>query len=335
MLSLSRGRQGHAALVQLLLLACLLLAGPAKASIGDQLPEFRECVEICKHENCGVDAAHQTHIPLHRRLLLWTCPAECDYTCQHIITARRRAAVPPQPVVQFHGKWPFRRFLGMQEPLSVLFSLGNLAAHYHGLHRRVLPHIPAGYPLRRFYVALARVSMAAWALSAAFHTRDFPLTEQLDYFAAGASVLYGMYYTVVRIFRLDRPAAAGTLRAWTVVCGALYLAHVAYLKLWRWDYTYNMAANVACGAVQNVLWSWFSWRRYRQSGRAWAAWPGMVVAWVLAAMSLELFDFPPIWGSVDAHSLWHLGTIAPAVLWYNFLVRDAQDDIAADERLKA
>lgn len=220
--------------------------------------------------------------------------------------------------MQFHGKWPFRRFLGMQEPLSVLFSVGNFAAHYHGLHRRVLPHIPAAYPLRPFYVALARVSMAAWLFSAVFHTRDFPLTEQLDYFAAGATVLYGMYYTAVRVFRLDRPAprARAALHAWSAACAALYLAHVAYLKLWRWDYTYNMAANVACGVVQNVLWCWFSWRRYRETRRAWAAWPAVVVVWVTLAMSLELFDFAPLWGSVDAHSLWHLGTIAPAFLFY-------------------
>jgi post-GPI attachment to proteins factor 3 len=29
-----------------------------------------------------------------------------------------------------------------------------------------------------------------------------------------------------------------------------------------------------------------------------------------------LLDFPPIWGVLDAHSLWHLGTIAPTVFWY-------------------
>ncbi|KAL2257714.1 hypothetical protein VTK26DRAFT_9270 [Humicola hyalothermophila] len=335
MLGFLRGRRGHVALAQLLLLISLLLVRPVVASIGDQLPEFKECVEICKQENCGADAAHRTPIPLHRRLLFWTCPAECDYTCQHIVTAARQSAEPPRPVVQFHGKWPFRRFLGMQEPLSVLFSLGNLAAHWHGLRRRVLVRMPASYPLRPFYVLLARVGVATWLLSAVFHTRDFPLTEQLDYFAAGASVLYGLYYTVVRIFRLDRRAKAGALRAWTALCLALYAAHVAYLKLWRWDYTYNMAANVVCGAVHAALWSWFSLKRYRQTREAWTAWPAMVVVWVSCAMSLELLDFPPIWGSIDAHSLWHLGTIPPAVLFYDFLVKDAQDDMASSARLKA
>jgi post-GPI attachment to proteins factor 3 len=234
------------------------------------------------------------------------------------VTAARLAATPPQPVVQFHGKWPFQRLLGMQEPFSVLFSAGNFWAHWNGLRNKILPNIPASYSLRPFYVALAWVGMASWFFSIVFHTRDFALTEQLDYFAAGANVLYGMYYTVVRIFRLDRatPRRRSLLRAWTGLCITLYMCHVGYLKLVRWDYTYNMAANVACGIVQNLLWSWFSFDKYRKSRRAWAVWPGLVVAWVLVAMSLELLDFPPLWWSIDAHSLWHLGTIAPTILWY-------------------
>ncbi|KAK4220083.1 Per1-like-domain-containing protein [Rhypophila decipiens] len=318
----SRITYGGRSRIQLGLVAVALIialfVAPASASYGDRLPEFKECVQICERENCGPDAEHHTPIPLHHQLLLWTCPQECDYTCQHIITARRQSANPPLPTVQFHGKWPFHRFLGIQEPFSVLFSLGNFLAHYDGLYNKILPNMPASYSLRPYYVMLAYVGMITWFFSMLFHTRDFVATEQLDYFAAGASVLYGMYYTPIRVFRLDRntPRRRSVLRAWTTLCVALYIAHVAYLKLWDWDYGYNMAANVACGLVQNVLWSWFSYDRYRKNRRMWAVWPGLVVAWVLCAMSLELLDFPPLWGCVDAHSLWHFGTIAPAVLWY-------------------
>ncbi|GJN73090.1 hypothetical protein PLIIFM63780_007156 [Purpureocillium lilacinum] len=339
-----------------LALVLVLLCGAAHASVGDRLPEFKQCLEasplsrppwlgvrspanvrrstqVCKAENCGPGKDH-TPIPLRRRLLFWTCASECDYTCQHIVTNARVAS--GQPVVQFHGKWPFHRLLGMQEPFSVLFSLGNLAAHWDGLGK-VRARIPASYPLRPWYVWLARVGIASWVFSAVFHTRDFQATEELDYFAAGANVLYGMYYTPIRVFRLDRntPRRRSLLRVWSLLCASLYLCHVAYLKLVRWDYTYNMAANVAAGVVQNILWSWFSYNRYRTSRRTWAIWPGLVVAWVMFAMSMELFDFPPWLGCIDAHSLWHLMTIGPTLLWYNFLVKDANDDIAGTERLKA
>ncbi|KAG8626420.1 hypothetical protein KVT40_005365 [Elsinoe batatas] len=307
----------------------------ASASLGDRLPEFKQCLEDCHLTNCGPSGPP---IPLHRRLLLWTCPSECDYTCQHITTHSRLAREPPylDPILQYHGKWPFHRFLGMQEPFSVLFSLLNYLAHTWGIGQ-LKTQIPASYALRKFYLGFGYFGMVSWVASMVFHTRDFGVTEKLDYFAAGASVMYGLYYTPIRIFRLEdegsRPRQS-VLRVWTILCAGLYVAHVAYLGLWTFDYTYNMAANVCVGVLSNLLWTWFSVQRYRRIGRLWAIWPGLIVAWIILAMSLELFDFPPFWGMVDAHSLWHLGTVGPTIWWYNFLVKDAKEDLQG-ARLKA
>ena len=207
----------------------------------------------------------------------------------------------------------------MQEPFSVICSIGNLWAHYAGL-QKVLTQIPEGYSMRPFYIWLARFNMTAWVFSSIFHTRDFRLTEELDYLAAGAAVLYGMYYTPVRVFRLDlkTPRRRSILRIWTFICAMLYMMHVGYLKGIRWDYTYNMGANVAAGVIQNLLWSGFSINKYLTSRRLWATWPGIVVAWITFAMSMELFDFPPWMLSIDAHSLWHFFTIFPTIIWYKY-----------------
>lgn len=328
-----RGGRPSSRAISMILLLVAFFAGVSLASVGDQLEDFKRCLDVCKVENCGPGKT-ETPIPFSRRLLLWDCPAECDYTCQHIITASRVAS--GLNVVQFHGKWPFYRFLGMQEPFSVLFSIGNFWAHWQGL-KKIRDQIPAHYSLRPYYEVFSYFGLAAWIFSSIFHTRDFAATEQLDYFAAGASVLYGTYYTVVRIFRLDRktPRRRSVLRVWTLLCVLLYACHVGYLKLFSWDYTYNMAANVVVGIIHNALWSWFSFHRYRKLGRTWAMWPSIAVAWVMFSMSMELFDFPPWLGCIDAHSLWHLMTIGPTILWYNFLVKDANDDIAGSERLKA
>ena len=222
------------------------------------------------------------------------------------------------PVVQYHGKWPFYRILGVQEPASVIFSFLNFLAHRNGLSK-IQDKIPADYPLRRYYITFSYIGLVTWLCSMAFHTRDFVLTERLDYFAAAASVLFGLYYTPIRVFRLDQrtPSIKQTLlRLWTLACVVLYASHILYLSLWRWDYTYNMVANVAIGVLQNLLWTWFSVKNYSKLKKPWAAWPGMIVAWIVMAMSLELLDFPPINGMVDAHSLWHLGTVGPTMWWY-------------------
>jgi hypothetical protein len=259
-------------------------------------------------------------IAFHHRLLFWTCPQECDYTCQHIVTARRIEA--GEPVTQFHGKWPFVRVLGIQEPFSVLFSLGNLIAHQRGL-TKLRERVPANYPMRFYYELFAYFSITTWVFSSVFHIRDFAATEQLDYFGAGASVLYSLYYAAVRVFRLDLPTKRrrSVLRLWTVLCCSLYAGHVAYLKLWKWDYTYNMEANLVVGMVHNLLWTYFSWTRWRETRQTWTIWPSMLVAWIMTAMSMELLDFPPLWGAVDAHSLWHFGTIGPAIIWYKYVHR--------------
>ncbi|QIW94849.1 hypothetical protein AMS68_000367 [Peltaster fructicola] len=322
------------------LLFVLIFGGQASASTGDRLPEFKSCVTDCVTANCGPAGLS---VPIEHQLLLWTCPQECDYTCQHIITDERLEREPQyiEPIVQFHGKWPFFRFLGMQEPFSVLFSLFNFVAHQWGLGK-IREHIPESYSLRKYYMWFGYCGLASWLFSMIFHSRDFKLTERLDYFAAGMSVMYGLYYTPIRIFRLDRTEVDTTttrrkesfVRVWTIFCLSAYLLHISYLSFYRFDYTYNMAANVAVGIVQNVLWTGFSITRFRKVGRLWAAWPGLIVAWIVLAMSLELFDFPPWWRMLDAHALWHLGTVGPTIWWYNFLVKDAQEDLQS-QRLKA
>lgn len=254
-------------------------------------------------------------VALLHRLLLWDCPAECDYTCQHIITDQRVA--DGEEILQFHGKWPFYRLLGMQEPFSVLFSFLNLLSHQRGLKQLKLG-IPPEYTMRYYYILFAYFGMSSWLFSMIFHTRDFALTEQLDYFAAGGSVLYGLYYATIRIFRLDLggKTTKSVLRAWTGLCITLYAMHVTYLKWHKWDYGYNIMANVILGVIQNIMWTLFSYQKYKKSGKTWAMVPGFVVAWIMLAMGLEILDFPPLWGHVDAHSLWHLGTILPTLFWY-------------------
>ncbi|KAK8019536.1 hypothetical protein PG990_004674 [Apiospora arundinis] len=319
-------------LIAALLVLCLLLH-TAQASTGDRLPEFRECVKICERENCYSEKP--TPIPIHRRLLLWTCPQECDHTCQHIVTAKRVAR--GEDITQFHGKWPFVRVLGMQEPFSVLFSVGNFLAHQNGL-AKLREQIPASYHLRPYYEMFAYFGMAAWVFSTIFHIRDFAATEQMDYLAAGADVLYGMYYTPMLVFRVERPSPRrqSLIRLWTILCCTLYGCHVLYLKMWKWDYSYNMTANVIVGLIQNSILTYWSYKQYREIRQLWTILPGILVAWLLMAMSLELLDFPPLWGGRSMRIVYGISGPSPSPPYGigNFLVKDAQEDISSNAKLK-
>ncbi len=159
--------------------------------------------------------------------------------------------------------------------------------------------------------------------------------------------MYAFYYTTVRLFHLytpTNPQAADASkrqivrRSLAFVCTIAFLAHVSYLTLLpRFDYSYNMAANLVVGMAHNVLWllfslpAWFSVihrfpARARQYRPAYAWKAALFVALTTGATALELFDFPPLGGYVDAHALWHLATAPIVAFWYDFLVQDACDE---------
>lgn len=140
------------------------------------------------------------------------------------------------------GKWPFRRFLGMQEPVSVLFSMMNLWAHWRwlGRMRRMTPSLAPS--LRQAYKWMPVVGVNTWVWSILYHTRDYAWTERMDYFSAALSTLFWLYHAVLRIsgiYEDQGPAAKrnGRLR---LVLQALFVsafvAHCTYLTFWSFDY---------------------------------------------------------------------------------------------------
>jgi len=230
--------------------ACIflwLLPGRTLASTGDRLPHFRTCVASCIEHSCPA------RLSWDLQLFQWTCAANCDYACQQTITAER--VRKGEAIEQFHGKWPFKRLYGMQEPLSILFSILNFYAHWRGL-RYIRRRIPKNYAMRPYYVVWSLVGLNSWIWSSVFHARDFKITERADYFSAGASVMYGLFYAPIRIFHLERQTSVIVL--WGAACALAFVAHVGYLSFVRFDYGYNMLANVSVGALQHVLWTYFS-----------------------------------------------------------------------------
>ena len=172
---------------------------------------------------------------------------------------------------------------------------------------------------------------------------DLPLTEKLDYFSAALAILYALYYTLIRTGNLyplpSKPDDNGRSRlrfGWSALCIVVYLSHVTYLSLLaRFDYGYNMAFNLVLGISHNILWLLYSlpvvsFRRFPYASKTY--YPrhiykaGIFVFLTTAATALELFDFPPLGRVLDAHALWHLSTAPIALLWYDFLIQDSQDE---------
>lgn len=241
--------------------------------------------------------AKATRLPLMLKLTFWSCLDDCRYHCTHRVTneahervthirlaaqeeiqrqaesnhwsrAEQRRRIDEsvrhsldslrrvqKQMVQYHGKWVFIRMFGAQEPLSVLFSVANLSVHLNALDllRR---QVPDGFPLKAIYILHALLSCVAWFWSAVFHTRDKILTERLDYFGAGGVVLGALFLTTCRVWRLAPGSIAFVVLA--RLFASAYAMHLLYLSVGRFDYGYNMKANVFVGVTNSLLWLVYS-----------------------------------------------------------------------------
>ncbi|XP_046390120.1 post-GPI attachment to proteins factor 3 [Ischnura elegans] len=288
------------------------------ASVGDDSPFYRNCVSICVTANCTNDYnsrnSKETSFP--GNIIAWPCLEECRYHCMWVTVdafLRRGWDVP-----QFHGRWPFVRFLGLQEPASVLFSLLNFSSHMIMLQlfRKEVPRTAPMYWVWHFH---SLVCMHAWFWSSVFHGWETPLTEKMDYFCAYSMVLCSLYVMGLRFFSATINFKTLSL---TVLCGGLFVYHVTYLSLVKFDYSYNMQANIIVGAL-NAL-GWLLWCAWPQSCTSAKSRKLCIISVLLAIAStaLEILDFPPVFWSIDAHALWHLSTAFLPLLWYRFLIMD-------------
>ncbi|CDS04990.1 hypothetical protein LRAMOSA07520 [Lichtheimia ramosa] len=304
----------------------ILCFGRVNALEGDEMPEFIDCLGNCTLQHCDSNN-DSSSLPLYLRAFFWSCPDNCGYNCMHEYTDTH------SPMVQFYGKWPFYRLFGIQEPASVAFSIGNGLVHFYYL-RVALLEIPPTWYMQPFVILYAAININTWIQSSIFHSRDLPVTERLDYFGAALTIMYSLYYAIIRIFSIERRAYQVA-----IACGLmlLYLVHVLYMSLVSFNYVYNMIACGAVAVIQGALWIvWYLvivWQCRRSNNMdqqqeknkvMYEHWVVYYVAANAATVMLEVFDFPPLWRVFDAHSLWHMSTIFVAPLWYHFVLQDAR-----------
>ncbi|PVU93952.1 hypothetical protein BB559_003130 [Furculomyces boomerangus] len=80
-----------------------------------------------------------------------------------------------------------------------------------------------------------------------------------------------------------------------------------------------MLANAAVGLLANVAWMAVAYRMSKAGENNYLM-PVTLILLTDLAFSLEAFDFPPLWDTFDAHSLWHAATIPITFYWYRWLI---------------
>jgi hypothetical protein len=292
-----------------------------------QRADFKICLTKClESEDC-----ENRYFPrgqsLINRLFLWDCHSECQYQCMWLVEEEQRKL--NAPACQYHGKWPFPRVLGIQELGSALFSVGNLAAHWHGYNKIYLStlggNVPSWLFLHRFIYFNYIVALNGWVWSTIFHSRETWLTIYLDYFSAIAIVMSMMTLALVRCLTLTSIYK----QAFLIISVAIFFFfHIDYMLNVDFDYSWNMKVAIAAGVVFSGSFLIWSIRNILPGGRRPHAKFALAATLLgLSAAVFEVFDFPPKLYFFDAHACWHAATIPIVSLWYHFYAEDAAFDI--------
>ncbi|CCD22210.1 Per1p NDAI_0A00520 [Naumovozyma dairenensis CBS 421] len=336
----------------------ILTSNYVAGSPGDNLNEFIDCCYACEFKrSCPYSQIHWidpeknqfrdtqfTKTPfVLEKLFLWDCISDCDYQCQHVITKMR--IEKNEEIYQFHGKWPFVRYFSTQEFFSTIFSIANFVPHYYGFqklnHRITSIQKSRGQlatlAILKNYIYVSIAGMFAWIASTIFHWRDLIITEKLDYFFAGLTVLAGFHAILARMVRLDQYSK---WHQYFSICVLLiFSGHILRLYI-DWSYTYNMRFNIFFGLLQYILllslavqnYSYLKSRRiksrsfynlpYSRQFFKLCFIPTILVLSTAMAMSLEIFDFFSYTFQIDAHAIWHFCTIWPSLILYDFFLSD-------------
>lgn len=325
----------------ILFLSALCASLPAlDASAGDADSIYKSCVEQCEKSGCvgskcfqhckfssdgkPIDGPWYMQEPMYLRWKQWDCRSDCRYQCM-LAREGEREKLGDKPV-KYHGKWPFKRVYGIQEPVAVALSALNLAMQFHGwisffilLYYKLplRPNKKTYYEYTGLWHIYAILSMNSWFWSAVFHSRDVELTEKLDYSSAVALIGFSLILSILRAFNVRDEAARVMVAA---PLAAFVTTHILYLNFYKLDYGLNTKVCTGMGITQLLVWA--VWAGVTSHPSRWKLWVAVVGGGL--AMLLEIYDFPPYRGFVDAHALWHATTIPCTFLWWNFVRDDAE-----------
>lgn len=297
----------------------------AIASIGDGNQVFQEFLKGCRSKYCSTDSLvkkFEQNRPVSLSLLRWDCDSECKYSAMWQTVERLQAK--NLKIQQFYGKWPFIRIFGIQEPASAFFSLLNGFGHVYMI-LKLRKQVPRSAPMFYAWHVYSAISIHAWFWSTVFHARDTTLTEKMDYFSAFSLNLSGILMISIRSLAIqEKGTNLWVVAAAFIVLGTIFWRHVSFLNnAKRFDYGYNMKVNLALGLLNSIWWvAWCLPNIYRKP------YLKKAIICIVAAdllLLLELGDFPPLFWTFDAHSLWHAGTFPLIFIWYRYVVADCRD----------
>mmetsp|Transcript_111804 Transcript_111804/g.193832 ORF Transcript_111804/g.193832 Transcript_111804/m.193832 type:complete len:402 (+) Transcript_111804:50-1255(+) len=284
-----------------------------RSALEEALNEAPQQKRESNESQAAPQAVPSKDLPFVLRKLGWSCEENCRYDC--MVKNRRIRHEKREQQVHYYGKWPFTRVLGVQELFSSLFSAFN-GLPYLWFLASCTSGIPKGTRTVWLWIFYALAMTNTWLQSTLFHARENKITELLDYHGATLG-LSASLSTALMMHLPEHWSVVGSACLAATPVLLFWFGHVLYLSFVYFDYGYNMKVAVGLGICTSLSWlTWF----LRHRGERRFAWKCIVASLgPYLVLPLELLDFPPAFGLMDAHACWHLGTVPMSFVWCSFM----------------
>jgi post-GPI attachment to proteins factor 3 len=327
-------KRSRLSFISWILLLLTILAGTVESSSGDADFSFQRCVYDCIYEpedrKYIIFVNNATLIgrypPLGYSYVNWTKNEECAYDCMTFITNDRLKQ--QLPILKYYGHWPFRRYFGLEEGASSLFSILNMLPHLGGL-LSILDNY-SGYfrhfPFTIYLIAYGVCAINAWFASTLYHAKKTEWSTSYDLSSALILSACGLLVALKRFTYPWLPQYYEYFYSLYIVIAVIYrLYHMLFIG--DISFTVHMHTCIAIIALTtlcyllyffNPLYQYYYYRK--GSGLTWAHFMCLLMQiWFIFAAMFEILDFPPLFDQlVDAHAMWHLMTIPIGFFWYYY-----------------
>ena len=239
------------------------------------------------------------------------------------------AAINPRRelrVLMIHTPWG-----NIEEPASVAASMLGIIVSVINFFkmRKLLARLPKGswmnYPAKSLWFCTLYGVGAMSVSSVLFHAHDdHYFTEGLDYTTAIWFIGFMSCASFMRCFRIYKTITQ-RVTAYIIILIPL-CCHSTYMFFFKWDYGWNMKFGSFFVAVTLVMWYGFCayYLLFSKPPVSHFKWALAGIAALTAFAPAEIWDFIPIWQTIDGHSVWHVGMDLFGVLFAEFVMRDVE-----------
>lgn len=224
--------------------------------------------------------------------------------------------------VKFNNKYPFRVFLGGDEFLSALFSLGNLLCTI-GSYHFIIKKVPGNSQLVRLNRLAIKINITSWVFSTVYHYHVCRLTRDVDYFFALLNILMNFYIFLLRLLYIHKQhvQVESLHKKISVVVAVFYVMHVYTMYFVDFSFKRHKQISSVFFAISAMMWFYLvlTFRSLPHS-----KYLLIFAVGVCLSGTIEICDIPPMHYLLDSHAIYHFLTIFLQPFYYLFIRHDLE-----------